>query len=424
VGRSTATDVLVSAQVQALPEGANKVIAFSDNRQDTALQAAHMQSLHNRFTFRRGLYTALTEGNYLAGQAGAELGSVGGLLYEAQKRHGVVPEFRTSQRIFGQDRGAEARYQGYLDFVTLWELGGTHRRTHQNLEDVGLLAVGYYGLDECAAASEFWSDVPQMADLDADVRFDILLGLLDLMRKRMALRHKAILEPFKFENDVISKINEQAYVHDEPFKGPIGYSDTAEPDYSYRLYRLTGSNTQPVVWIKRAFEALEMPLAHGDAEALVTQIAGKLGDPRAEFLVQHTVRGYRRQRYDLWMVNPAVITLWADKAAEHWRCPKCGKVYRFQGLRVCTGSTCRTTLDWRDLEGDYFRQVYATPLGAAVPRRWARQSRSELRSIRDKLAAGSGARSRSAFETPRTRSTSSSAPRPWNWALTSGTSTR
>lgn len=37
----------------------SEVISFSDNRQDTALQAAHMQSLHNRFSFRRTLYTAL-----------------------------------------------------------------------------------------------------------------------------------------------------------------------------------------------------------------------------------------------------------------------------------------------------------------------------------------------------------------------------
>ena len=55
VGRSTATDVLVSAQVQSLPREANKVIAFSDNRQDTALQAAHMNSLHHRFAFRQTL---------------------------------------------------------------------------------------------------------------------------------------------------------------------------------------------------------------------------------------------------------------------------------------------------------------------------------------------------------------------------------
>ena len=367
VGRSTATDVIVSSQVQGLPQGANKIIAFSDNRQDTALQAAHMQSLHNRFAFRQTLYTALREGGYIVSQAGAALAQVGGLLYEAQTRHGLVPEFRTTRRIFGRDREAEARYQRYLDFVTIWELGGTHRRTHQNLEDVGLLAVSYHGLDECSAASEFWAGVNHVADLDAKVRHDVLLGLLHLMRKRFALHHEAILQPFRFDTDVISRINEGAYIHDEPFRWPIGYSDTAESGRGYQLFRLTGTNTQPVVWVKRAFEASGIRLAHADAEALVTQLVAKLGDPRAEFLVKHSVRGYGRQRFDLWMVNPAVLALRADTAPEHWRCPKCGTVHHFTALRVCTGSTCRTTLERQNLEDNYFRRVYATPLGDAVP---------------------------------------------------------
>ncbi len=110
VGRSTATDVLVSAQVQALPRDANKVIAFSDNRQDTALQAAHMNSLHNRFTFRRTLYTALREGR-ATWWARRALRSARAAAVRGQARHGVLPEFRTSQRIFGRDGRQRARYQ-------------------------------------------------------------------------------------------------------------------------------------------------------------------------------------------------------------------------------------------------------------------------------------------------------------------------
>ncbi len=368
VGRSTATDVLVSAQVQALPQKANKVIAFSDNRQDTALQAAHMNSLHHHFTFRRTLYAALVEGGYVAGQSGGvEFPKVGSLLFETQRRNHVLPRFEKSQRIFGRDREAEDRYQTYLNFVALQELGGTHRRTHQNLEDVGLLDIGYSGLDECAAAAEFWNDVPLMGDLPAAARYDVLLGLLDLMRKRLALRHPAILEPVKFRNDVIGNLHEDAYIHDDEFRGPIGYSDTAEYERGYTVHRLTGANTQPVAWLRRAFDALGMPLEHSDAMALVTQIVDKLGDPRAEFLVQHTVTGYGRQRFELWMVNPDVVTLRADTGREHWRCPKCGTVQRFQTLRVCSGITCRTTLEQRDLTDNYFRQVYATPLRDAVP---------------------------------------------------------
>ena len=45
VGRSTATDVIVSQTLNTLPRLEQKIIVFSDNRQDTALQAAHMNNI-------------------------------------------------------------------------------------------------------------------------------------------------------------------------------------------------------------------------------------------------------------------------------------------------------------------------------------------------------------------------------------------
>ncbi|MDY0020819.1 MAG: helicase-related protein, partial [Anaerolineae bacterium] len=186
-------------------------------------------------------------------------------------------------------------------------------------------------------------------------------------RKRLALAHTALLEPGKFENDVVGKINPAAHVHDELFKLSIGYSDEAESGRYYKTYRLTGANTQPMVWVKRVFAALEQPLDHGDAALLVQRIIEKLGDPDAEFLVPHTVTDFHRQRHELWMVNPAVIQLQADTQAEHWRCPKCGTVQRLRALHLCTGLTCRTALKRDDLTDNYFRRVYATPLGEAVP---------------------------------------------------------
>jgi len=65
VGRSTATDILVSNTLSELPIGQRKVIAFSDNRQDTALQAAHMNNLQKRLQFRRAVYHSLQDASAL-----------------------------------------------------------------------------------------------------------------------------------------------------------------------------------------------------------------------------------------------------------------------------------------------------------------------------------------------------------------------
>ena len=378
VGRSTATDVLINSQVQNLPQEGRKVIAFSDNRQDTALQAAHMNSLHNRFAFRRALYHTLLESGAMVGSGEwVELADVGLRLFETQRRHDVLPQFRRDRRAYGRDRQAEGRYQRYLQFVALRELQATHRRTHQNLEDVGLLAVGYLGLDECAADDAFWAGVPILDGMDTDTRYDLLVGFLDLMRKRLAVAHEAALRPNAFSTEVLNHLDESAFVHDAEFSRPVGYSDEAPRWPGYTVYRLSGSNTQLVVWVKRVLGAcpelaegacpeLAEGIDHASAVDLVGRIVEKLGDERAAFLVRHTVRGPRRSRHDLWMVNPDVLTLQADDAPTHRVCPKCLTVQRFRRLQVCTGGTCRTMLEERNLEGNYFRRVYALSLGEAT----------------------------------------------------------
>ncbi len=52
VGRSTATDVIVSHNLNALPEGERKTLVFSDNHQDTALQASHMNNIQKRIRYQ------------------------------------------------------------------------------------------------------------------------------------------------------------------------------------------------------------------------------------------------------------------------------------------------------------------------------------------------------------------------------------
>jgi superfamily II DNA or RNA helicase len=364
VGRSTATDVLVSAQLRELPADGRKVITFSDSRQDTALQASHMNSLHHRFAFRRALYRALVESEATRDR-GRTLGlhRIGLSLFETMDRHGVLPAYQERQRKYGSHRDEDRAYQKYLEFLVLQELGGTHRRIHQNLEDVGLLAVGYEGLAAFAADAPAWEDVPVMGEAGVDGRHDVLRGLMDLMRKRLALAHEVLLRPQVFDADVLRKLNEDVLIHDEDaLRGATGYSDDAPRSGRYTVYRLTGSNTQIVTWIKRA-----LGVDHAQACELVETLIAKLGDEEVSLLIHQEVSGYQGARYDLWMINPDVITLQADRAERHRLCPRCLTVQRFRALDLCTGSTCRTRLETRSQAGNYFRQVYQQPLEDAVP---------------------------------------------------------
>jgi ATP-dependent helicase YprA (DUF1998 family) len=354
VGRSTATDVLISAQIRSLPRGQKKVIAFSDNRQDTALQSAHMNSLHNRFAFRRALYQALLSSRY-----GQDLGGIGLAIFNLLRSEEMLPHYARDERRYGGDLQVDERYQEYLCFLTLQELRGTHRRTHQNLEDVGLLQVSYTGLDEFAADDRAWMDIPLLADAEPDLRYDLLLGFLDLMRKRLAIHHPYILSPGNLRINVISRLNDQVMFHDEEFHGPIGYSDDAPESRRYTSFRFTGTNTQLTAWVRRV-----MDLQSNEANELIGQLVAKLVQPEIGFLQRHTVTDHNTP-YGLYMIPSGVIRFQADPTENHLVCPKCLTVHRFRQARVCTGSTCRTRLEHRDVGENYFRQMYTLPLRQA-----------------------------------------------------------
>ena len=234
VGRSTATDVLISAEIRSLPDQQRKVIAFSDNRQDTALQAAHMNSLHSRFTFRRALFSALQRAHAIWGtDKYLDLANVGQEIFETLKEIGQLPEYRKDRSRYRIDRQADERYMEYLIFLTLQELRGTHRRTHQNLEDVGLLSVAYAGLDLFSADNPSGQISRNWRIVRLDLRQDLLYGFLDLMRQRQAIHHPYIYNSTTFRNNVLRRISESVYSHDEEYRRPIGYSDEAPESTQY-----------------------------------------------------------------------------------------------------------------------------------------------------------------------------------------------
>ena len=362
IGRSTATDIILGAEMRNLPKGQRKIIAFSDNRQDTALQAAHINSMSNRLQFRRLLYNTLKQHNAtVAADHFISFSQIGLQLFNTLDASGLMPPYDSNQeRRYG--RAAQqigVSYQKYLQFLTLRELEGTHRRIHQNLEDIGAVFVGYDGLDEFAADEPAWEKVPYLKGLAPDKRFDILHGIMSMMRLRLAVKHEAIIRPDQFDTEVISRINPEVHVHDRKFYGAIGYSDDAPAGRNHNAYRLSSSNTQMNRWLRK-FTNLSTNQA---AELLVT-IVNLLQN--AGYLIHHTVRGFRGARGEILAIDPEIITMQVDDSVSKQVCPRCLSVYRFKEIRSCYKTTCRTVVVDRDISHNYFLQMYTQPLGMAV----------------------------------------------------------
>ncbi len=366
VGRSTAIDLILGAEMRNLPPGQRKIIAFSDNRQDTALQSAHINSMARRIKFRQQLYhTLASKQAFLQSGIGIPFSQMGITMFKVLEEEGLLPVFQTNQENTFGSRAMEIdrKYQRYLEYLTLIELEGTHRRLHQNLEDVGLLVVSYDGLYEFAQHEPSWQDTTYFRTMSADQRYDLLYGILELMRQHLAIKHEAIKGFNQFRNDVIEALSDEAKVHEREFWGPIGYSDNAPEGGKFAAYGITGSGTQLNRWIRKSFPNL----VPNEAGTLLREAFNKLFTIGNEYLVKQSVFGYNHIHGELFEVNPENIILQLDQAEEKQMCPKCHSIYHFHTLKSCYKSNCKTALQTGKLTNNYYLRTYTRPIAESVP---------------------------------------------------------
>ncbi len=368
VGRSTATDILVSQTLATLPPPARRIIAFSDNRQDTALQAAHMSDLAQRVAFRRVLYHTLRERGATAEQGDfLTLGQLGNALFETMRAYQILPPYQISQHGYGrrQEQEQDRRFKRYLEFAAALELEQTHRRVHQNLEDVGLLVIGYNGLTEFAADTAIWVDIPALAECTAAERYDYLLGFLNIMRQRLAVAHETARRWGAFTAQVIDKLNPEVLFHARELDRPIGFTDADADRRSFaQVYRLTAPSGALSRWTRKVLR-----ISYSEVTELVPQVVRVCSTGQAEFLTKEYIKARHApsKGYELYMVNPAIVTFQVTAQPTHQVCPKCGLVHYFRTTAYCTRATCDTLAAEVDLRQNYFRGEYTQSLHRAVP---------------------------------------------------------
>ncbi len=195
-GRSTATTVLSQSVVRTLREmiegipedkrgGFNaKLLSFTDNRQDAALQAGHFNDFIDVGLLRSALYRAVSA-------AGP-----GGLTHEVLTQQ-IFNELDLPFETYAFNPAAEFKartdteralrdvlgYRIYLDLRRGWRI------TSPNLEQCGLLDVSYESLAELCAAEHVWSGTHDaLAGAPPDKREQVAKTLLDYMRRELAIR--------------------------------------------------------------------------------------------------------------------------------------------------------------------------------------------------------------------------------------------
>jgi len=200
-GRSSATTVLVASALRWM-HGADsgldlytrKLLGFTDNRQDAALQAGHFNDFLFVSLIRAGFLGALQD----AGSKGLRSDELGVAQQRTLGFDRPDPQIRGEWLLEPTLRGfnlqeAEGTLRQVLAYRVWFDQRRGWRYTNPNLEQLAMVEVEYLGLDELAADHElFAGSHPVLKQASREVRVAVYRELLDHMRKWMAIRSQVL----------------------------------------------------------------------------------------------------------------------------------------------------------------------------------------------------------------------------------------
>ncbi len=192
-GRSTATTIITNAAISGLREmnpddpSANKLLSFTDNRQDASLQAGHLNDFAQVALFRGALVRAL------AAEGPLTFSRIGAAIFTAldprpedflkdSVRHG--PGYQRARDVMVD----LLTYRAFEDLRRGWHVA------QPNLEQVGLLRISYDGLDDLAKDEALWSGSPVLAAIGPQRRRSVLVALLNHLRSLLAIDAECLTE--------------------------------------------------------------------------------------------------------------------------------------------------------------------------------------------------------------------------------------
>lgn len=198
-GRSTATTILSLSAVRRLqgeetlkPE-ARKLLSFTDNRQDAALQSGHFNDFVEVGLLRGALYRAVED----AGDQGVRHDELTQRVASAMRL--PFEEYAADATVrFAAKEDTELAFRQVLGYRLYRDLRRGWRVTAPNLEQAGLLEIDYRSLGEVCEAEDVWSGHHDaLALASPEVRADVARALLDYMRRELAVKVDYLDKPFQ-----------------------------------------------------------------------------------------------------------------------------------------------------------------------------------------------------------------------------------
>ena len=200
-GRSTSTTITAFSILNRLSDGGHsprdqKLLSFTDNRQDAALQAGHFNDFVQVVRLRAGIRQALET-------------AAGGVLDYATLGEAIFNSLSLPFRDYGNrdaepelapvKRKYEEVLQDFLLFRALADLRRSWRIVLPNLEQCALLNIDYLDLDEIVAEDGFWANLEIVNSLAHPERRAFLATVLDYFRLEFAIHSENYLVPSRLK---------------------------------------------------------------------------------------------------------------------------------------------------------------------------------------------------------------------------------
>jgi Lhr-like helicase/very-short-patch-repair endonuclease len=228
-GRSSATTMLTLSalrylyeQDQQLSADAKKVLGFSDNRQDAALQAGHFNDFLQVLLTRSALLSAVRK----AGGKALSEREVANAVFEALGFHrddpAVRAEYMQQPEVKGNTRRqVQEAMRGILGYRSYFDLRRGWRFNNPNLEQLGLIRIGYQDIEDLAADAAEWAQAPQVLQAASPAeRAKVLRELFDFMRQGLCIATRYL------DRTELEQLRTQSYAN---LCEPWGFTEDERP---------------------------------------------------------------------------------------------------------------------------------------------------------------------------------------------------
>lgn len=220
-GRSSATTILTLAILRRhfgdkldpnLGYDPRKLLGFSDNRQDAALQAGHFNDFLFLLLMRAGLLAALS-----SNKGELQAGEIGNAVFNAlgfnRNDRELTSEYLRDPDLYGfmkDEADSAARFM--LSYRMIHDLRKGWRYNNPNLRQLDLLHVEYRHLDSFTSKDEAFSQSAQPEHLETEQEdaWELLRKLNPASRTKLAkLVFDALLRDLCLRSDFLTKVDQE-----------------------------------------------------------------------------------------------------------------------------------------------------------------------------------------------------------------------